>query len=689
LESRNAVARRNLKVLAFFCALVASVRPSWAQNDRFTVAAVKTRTPPRIDGVVDADEWAGASEAKDFIQFVPDKGKPASVATVVRILYDDDYLYFAFICEDPEPKKIQLGSGRRDGISSSTGTDSVTVELDTFDDDRACYYFRTNPLGVQHDGRVSDNGRVADNDWDTVWKAAGAWTEYGWSAEMAIPLRSLRYRAGKNQTWGIQFSRYFPRNFEKSFWTGPLEDYRKVSGNGSLTGLDLVKSGNRPTIIPHVISHFQEHQEAEVRAGLDVRHAFSQSVSGYLTLNPDFATVEADREQVNLTRFELNLPEKRHFFIEGNDAYQQDIRLFYSRRVADIYGGVKVFGKVGHSEISALTAQTKRDVETGAATANVSVFRVRRDVMGSSNVGFIAANRLQDGRNQGSFGLDASLFLGDRFSLAMQGAVSYGPSGGKDAAFFVRPGYDSATAHAHVRYRHLGEHFGDNANAVGYIPDDNRRELESAVNKTFYLSRWGLERIEYKSGYDVYWGMDGTLRSWEVSQGVRADLRNRFSLALSHDREYKLFEEKFRNHSSTVELGYNTREWRSVALAYRFGRNFGSDFSLVTGEVKQNLTRRLSLQYNLSKLVYSPDPTNRSTWIHVIVADHYFTRDLFLKCFYQINSAIDKRNAQVVFAYRFQPPFGLLQAAYQNGSPRFGEAGFQDHTLFLKLAYIF
>ncbi len=680
---------RHFLSLALLAAIAACARFSFSQFERFTLPAVRAETPPVIDGIVGAEEWAHASQATDFIQFVPDKGKPASVATVAKVLYDDDYIYFGFICADPDPKKIQLGTGRRDGISSATGTDSVTVELDTYDDDRASYYFRTNPVGVQHDGRVSDNGRVADNDWDTIWKSAGAWTPEGWSAEMAIPFRSLRYNTGKNQTWGIQFSRYFPRNFEKSFWTGPLEDYRKVSGNGSLTGLDLMKSGNRPTIIPHVISRFQEHEDASFRAGLDVRHAFSQSVSGFLTLNPDFATVEADREQVNLTRFELNLPEKRYFFIDGNDAYQQDIRLFYSRRVADIYGGIKVFGKIGSSEISALTTQTKPDTEADQPTSNVSVIRLRRDIMGSSNLGFLAANRVQNGKNQGSFGVDTSLFLTKRFTLAMQGAMSYGPGGGSDAAFFIKPSYDSTTLHAHLRYQYLGKRFGDNANAVGFIPDDNRQELDSSINKTFWMSRWSLDRIEYTSNYNVYWGVDGTMRSWEVTQGIRGDLRSKFSLSFRHDQEFKLFEERFRNHSSTVEVGYNTREWRSVALAYQFGRNFGSDFSLVTGEVKQNLTRSLSMQYNLSRLTYSPDPSGQSTWIHVIVADQYFTKDLFLKCFYQINSAISKKNAQVVFAYRFQPPFGLFQVAYQNGSTRFGDAGSQGHTLFLKLAYVF
>ena len=355
------------RTLFFSFVMLASASSSFGQHERFVLSAVKTATPPKIDGTVDAKEWEGAAVATDFMQFVPNKGDPASYATIVRMLYDDNYLFFGFTCDDPEPKKIQLGTGRRDGLSSTTGTDSVTVELDTFNDDRSSYYFRTNPLGVQHDGRVSENGRISDTDWDGIWKSAGAWTRNGWSAEMAIPMRSIRYRPGADQTWGIQFSRYLPRKFEKSFWTGPLIDYNLVSGNGSLVGLELRKAGGRPMIIPHVISRTQEGHRTDVQAGVDVRHALRQTVSGYLTLNPDFSTVEADQEVVNLTRFELNLPEKRNFFIEGNDAFLQDIRLFYSRRISDIWGGGKVYGRTGTSEFSVLTTQTRPDDEAQAA----------------------------------------------------------------------------------------------------------------------------------------------------------------------------------------------------------------------------------------------------------------------------------------------------------------------------------
>jgi len=650
-----------------------------------TAAPSKLRTPPRIDGRLDEPCWRDAPLLTDFIQFEPAKGAPSSVRTEVRVAYDDTHLYFGFLCYDPEPEKMVLGT-RRDGLLM--GTDSVSVTLDTFHDKRTAYYFRTNPLGVQHDGRISDNGRVADLNWDGVWRSAGDRIPEGWSAEIAIPLSTVKHRTGRDQTWGIQSSRYFPRNLEKSFWTGPLEDYRKMDGNGTLTGLNLESESRRLEIIPHVITRFEEGETAGLEAGLDARYDLTPSISGHMTLNPDFATVEADQEQVNLTRFELNLPEKRNFFLEGNAVYQQRLRLFYSRRITDIYGGAKLYGKSGGSEFAFLTAQTRE--EAGEAdSANFSVIRLKRDVLRSSTIGFLAANRLVNGRNRGTVGVDTSLYFSKTFKFTGQMALGYGDAGKTDLGFFLRPSYDSSSFHIHLRYTYLGKYFGDNVNAVGYIRDDNRHELDSAVSKIFWPGGRLFDRIAYTSNYNIYWGMDRVLRSWDVWQSLTFDFRNKLSVKLRQEEEYKLFEKEFRNRQSQILAGYNLREWQSAAASLTFGKNFDADFILISGILKRKLTRDLSLEYSLSKLRLDPDPGDQSTWIHSLRATQYFHKDLFFKLFFQTNSAIDKRNLQLVFAWRFQPPFGLLQLAYQKGTGRFGEKGEQGHTLFVKAAYVF
>ena len=649
--------------------------------------AVKINEPIRVDGVLDEAAWGRAAVLSDFIQFEPERGATATVRTSVRILYDGAAVYFGFENTDPEMDKIAARISKRD--SDLTEDDAVAVCLDTYGDRRACYYFMTNLLGTQYDGRITDNGLTTDATWDGVWRSVARKTETGWAAEIAIELSSLKYKPGLKKVWGLGLARVFPRRLENSFWQGLVDSPYKVSQFGLLSGLDLERSSEKLQVIPHVVGKLEDWRSVGAEAGVDARYAFTQTVSGNLTVNPDFATVEADQEQINLTRFELSLPEKRNFFLEGSEIYSQRIQLFYSRRVGDIYGGAKVYGKAGGFEFSGLTAQTKPDGELGTDSANFSVIRLKKDIFKDSFVGFLAANRLVGGRNTGTAGLDTSLNFSNTFRFTGQLAMSYGDTKGSNLAFFLRPSIDTATFHFHVRYTQLGETFGDNANAVGYIRDDDRRELDSALEKTFWFKRGFLERIDYESNYNIYWGLQGTLRSWQVDEGLNFDFKNKISLQAEHTEEYKLFEEEFRNRRTQFTLGYNTREWQSASVAYGFGRNFGLSFDLVTGAFNFRLVRDLSLEYGLTRLVFNPDPDGDSTWIHSLRTTYNFTNDLFLKFYYQVNSAIDKMSIQALFVYRFQPPFGLIQFAYQRGSKVFGVAGERTDTLFMKIAYLF
>jgi hypothetical protein len=648
--------------------------------------AKKITEPIIVDGVIDEDVWKETPEVSDFIQFQPRRGELAQFRTVVKIAYDESYVYFGFLCYDSQLDDIAARLVKRD--SDLKPDDSVYVFMDTFNDKQSSYFFGTNLLGTQWDGRFTDNGRTADDTWDGVWKSAGQKTDFGWSAEIAISLTSIKYQPGENKTWGLSLGRGVPRILEYSFWTGPLESTQKVSQFGELTGLELAAMLKKSQIIPHVILKMEEKEPTEFSAGLDMRYAFSQLISGNLTINPDFATVEADQEKINLTRFELSLPEKRNFFLEGSEIYRQRIRLFYSRRIADIYGGVKVYGKSGGFEYQGLSTQAKKDEANDIDSANYTVFRLKRDVMISSTVGFLVANKHINGKNKGTAGFDTALYFTDTFRFTGQFAASYGDHD-TDLAFFLRPSYDSATFHIHLRYTQLGNTFADNANEVGFIRDDNRHEFDSALTKTFWVRKGLFDRIKYSSNYNIYWGLDKTLRSWQVDQELSFDLQNKLSFEVEHHQEYKLFEKDFRNYQTEFQLGYNTREWQAASISYSFGHNFDLDFQLVEGTVHYKLTQDFSLSYQLTRLMYDPDPEDESTWIHVLRSDYYFTKDLFIKLFYQVNTSIDKKNIQVVFVYRFQPPFGFVQLAYQRGTGVFGEKGTQGHTLFFKVTYVF
>ncbi|MYH28327.1 MAG: carbohydrate binding family 9 domain-containing protein [Acidobacteria bacterium] len=671
---------RAAAVALLLASAAAGPRPATAA-DEFSIPARRAAQPPDIDGHVTEREWQGAARAEHFLQFQPQRGAPAELPTVVHVLYDDEFLYAGFQAWDPEPPLSQMIE-RDDPIWND---DSVQIFLDTFHDRRTGYYFMVNGLGTQSDGRIAEDGGSSDGAWDAPWRSRAQRTDYGWSAEIAIPLTSIQYRAGDDVTWGINFGRSRRRSLERTFWAGPVDYWARLSMAGTLVGLDVPRQSRRHQVIPYALSRAQERESPLGAVGLDVRYAVTPHLSAYGTVNPDFATIEADQELVNLTRFEVSLAEKRQFFLEGGELFNQRIRTFYSRRIADIEGGGKLLGKQGPWAMHVLA--TRADPLAAGSSAGYAVARVQRDVAARSNVGVLLSNRTLDGRNQGSVGGDASLYFTENWGLTGQFVHSYGQYSRGAGAFFVRPSYDSATAHFHVGYTHLGDRLADNVNVVGFIVDDDRREVDAALNKTLWLPAGRVERIQYDSAYDVYWGQTGILRSWQMDESISVDFRNRWTTTARHTEEFKRFERDFRNRQTGVEIGYNTRSYQSFRGGVSTGRNFDADFVLASAVAQYKLTDRTSTEYELQRLTLDPDPGG-GTWIHVVRASRFFTPDLFLRVFLQTNSVIDRRNVQAVFVYRYRPPFGTIQVAYQRGTAAFGQRSDQGHTLFLKVTTV-
>jgi hypothetical protein len=644
-------------------------------------------TPPTIDGVVADSEWAGAAVASDFIQYEPNLGQPSPLRTEALIGYDSLHLYVAFRLWDPEPPAAQLT--RRDAALEND--DAVVVVLDSHNDRQSAYYFMTNLLGTQTDGRVANDGRTVDKTWDGAWQSEARRTDYGWTVEYSIPFTSIKYDAGENRTWGINLGRSRRRTLEMSFWAGPLENPFRVSQGGQLVGLNVPPPVQRHQIIVYGLSTVQQATvqqatTANLDAGGDARYAITPEMSAFVTVNPDFATIEADQERVNLTRFELSLPEKRPFFLESAELYRQRIRTFYSRRIPDIRGGGQVQGRAGPWTIATLATFAEEFGDIPRATYGVA--RLQRG-LGSSNVALQFANRNIEGNNRGSLGMDATLFFTRTFGVTGQLVQSWGPHDTGTLGYFIRPSFDSPTSHFHVRYTHLGEHLREHVNAIGFVRDDDRREVDAALTHTFWIRSRTFERLRYSSNYNIYWSQTGLLRSWQIDQSLDLELSNRINTRLAYSEEFKQFEKDFRNRRMRVQLGYNTREFQSAGIGLQFGRNFDSDFLLWTAAAGYKVTPQLSVEYDLQRLVLDPDPDEASTWIHVVRADQFFTKDLFLRVFFQTNSAIDRRNLQAVFVYRYRPPFGSIQLAYQRGTAEFGERSAQGNTFFFKMTFVF
>ena len=390
----------------------------------------------RVDGRLDEAAWQRAEVATDFVQLQPYEGTPASESSIVRILYGDDALYVGFHAVDSDPSAIQAQLTRRDQFSHS---DWVFVAIDSYNDKRTAFQFGTNPVGVKRDSyRYDDSQR--DRDWNAIWDVATEITDDGWTAEFRIPYSQLRFNGRGEQAWGIQFSRWLARSSESSNWA-PLsaQDPGVVSRYGRLTGINDLRKPSRLEIVPYALSRlrqapgevsnpFYEENAAATELGGDLKYAVTSNLTLDMTINPDFAQVEADPAKVNLSAFETFFSEQRPFFLESADIYQLKIgysdQLFHSRRigrrpqgwvntqggfsespeVTTISAAAKLSGKTESGwTLGVLTAQTEEaiaDIVTGDGQrltqtiepeTQYSYARIQRDFRdGRSAIGFVS-----------------------------------------------------------------------------------------------------------------------------------------------------------------------------------------------------------------------------------------------------------------------------------------------------------
>jgi hypothetical protein len=712
-------------ILPLLCFFIFSI-PILGQVQEKEYLAVKAYEHIQIDGQLNESIWEKAPDAGVYIQPEPNRTDPQKIKTSVKILFDDDYLYIGFLCYDTEPENIVAGAVENDG--DLRDTDSIYILIDILQESKAFLYFATNVAGIRSDGMIPKGGRSVDYRWNGIWQSSSRKTEFGWSAEVAIERSALSIEPAQSKSLGLSIARVVPRLEYNIFLPNPLEPAFRVSELRELRVLELLTAEEqielekgaaalllpekRIVIIPYGITELEAGEKISPGVGMDVRYSFSQQMSGWLTAFPDFATVEPDHEQVNLTPFELYLPERRDFFRGTSNIYQQPFGLFYSKRIGDIYGGVKLNGQFETYEFSLISAQTIKDENLDLDSANFSALSFKRtNQTNSFSIGVTAANKLIGGKNKGTAGIEAQLNLTDKLRVAGQFALSYGDYGKKNTAFFIGPSYDSANFHIHLHYKQIDENFGDNANIVGFIPDDNRRELDSAINKTFPLNFGPLMQLRYVSNYNIYWGMDGTLRSWQIDEGLFLDLRERrFSFSVVHTMEYKLNEYilepkriyisdqggwlnlytyDFRNDRTMICSEFYNGEWQQFSLSVTFGKNYGSQFFMFTISKKMEITKNLFSEYYLYRIRYQTESLYNSAFIHVLNVTLIANEKLYWKFFFQSNSDISKSNFHVVCAYTFKPPYGTIQLTYQKGTGMFGEKGIQAHTIFLKIGYMF
>lgn len=690
--------------MVMLAALVAGLMPA-AGHAAAPIGVASLAVAPTIDGDISDTEWIGAGVAdQSFVQIEPAYGEPSPFRTVVRVAQTATALYVAIEAFDPEIERLSAAITQRDAITNRDNNvvqdDTVAVFLDPFGDGRTAYVFRTNPLSTQEDGRIADNGRTIDMQWDSAWRSVAVRREDRWTIEFEIPFSILIYASGMDRTWKANFVRTLPRRLETSAWSGPAESVFRVSGFSDLTGIDLPsQSADVWTLIPYGIVSFEVDKGARAEFGGDVRWRPSSNLAVDLTYNPDFALVDADVEIVNLTRFEVQVPEKRPFFLEGAEMFAQRVppaRQFHSRRLGDISWGVKTNGKVGTgTDFSLITASEDLVVDNTTGdkqTAYYSILRVQQSFgQRGSNIGLLAANRNFGSENAGSFGFDTTTYFSDTLSFYGHIFEVHGPTADGRFGWTVRPSFDTSTTHFHVRWGHFAPGINRDFNVMGFMQDDNRKEFDTNFGHTFFFESGLFERVRPSINWNRWTSFDqGVLRRYSLAPTVETVLRNGLEFEVNYRNEYRLIDNDkgYYNNQTTFTGGWNSRDGRSISANIGTGRNFDNDLLLYGGEAQWAFGDSFRVSYSLTRLELAPDYENEGTTIHVFETTYAFNPDLFVRAFYQSSSVIEKENIQVLGVWRFNPPFGQLQIAYQKGTSAFGTQSAQGHTFFTKLAYV-
>ncbi len=532
----------------------AFVQPVAAQpsKERPFIQAVKVETGPRIDGVLDDAAWQGATPVGNFTQQEPNLGQPATERTEVRIVYDARTIYIAVHAYQTGGVDATAAGSETDPHAAHRGgvvatemrrdsdrlfdEDNFQVILDTFKDSRNGYMFVTTPLGAKLEQQVFDEGEGGgrgttsnvNRNWEGVWDSAAKITDDGWTAEMAIPTNTLRFRPTDGQTWGINFLRHIRRKNELDYWAPIPRAYSltRVSLAGELRGLQNLSLGwdlkLKPFVVVgprnRVLSAASTQNTWTRDVGLDARYGVTPSLNLDLTLNTDFAQVEVDEQQVNLTRFGLFFPEKRDFFLENSNAFavgtgssftstpvQTD--LFFSRRIGlsdtgqpvPIIGGARLTGKVGKNNLAVMDVQT--DSAFAKPGENFFVSRYSRDVFRRSRVGALFINKSAvDGSDHfnRTMAVDANFGLGKSLQINSYVAKTESPDGvvsgrGQDMALYGRIAYRDPRLSMWVNYLDVQDNF--NAEA-GFVQRRGIRTTKAYFSPTPRPKRGNIKLME-------------------------------------------------------------------------------------------------------------------------------------------------------------------------------------------------
>ncbi|MDH5385553.1 MAG: carbohydrate binding family 9 domain-containing protein [Candidatus Aminicenantes bacterium] len=444
----------------------------------------RTETPPEMDGNIEENCWKNIQPVSGFFQFDPFNGEKASEETFVWAAYDQKNIYFAFLMKDTRPEKIWAELTPRNTYENN---DSIKVILDAYNDKRTSIEFTVNPKGVQK------------NSVETIWKSGAAIRSDGWSAEMAIPFKSLRFSPEENQVWGINFERYIHRLNETDYWTDVDRDKPSLHQMGELSGLSGIRPGYNLEFFPYAgirSSRWNGDKDDKIAGGLDVKYGILPNLYLDMTASPDFSEVESDPFIYQLSPYENYFSENRPFFTEGSRYFQlatelgdfwgDDLSLFYSRRISDPKIAAKISGKTGGYSFGVLGAVN--DEEDGDVL--FSVVRIQKDIFKNSQIGIYYTGMNTSGDHNRNFAIDYNFNFKDIYYLRGMSALSY------------NQGVPSRNNGMHII------HFERDADAGVQLEMNFQRIEENVDVRTGFVNQSDIQMTELSTGY-----------AWRFNQG--------------------------------------------------------------------------------------------------------------------------------------------------------------------------
>ncbi len=687
--------RRALALLAVPGVLAAAPGARGEEGADRVVAAPLVEEAPVVDGVLDDEVWRLAATVSGFVQEEPRQGEPATFPTEVLVAMTRDALLIAARLSDPDPAAVVAREYRRD--SDLESDDNFTVALDTYHDQRNAFFFSTNAVGTRLDGLVQNEGASVNNEWDGVWEAGSRRTDDGWSTEMVIPFETLRFPSGATR-FGLNFGRSVARTREASWWAEISNDWGfnarwRVSAYGELEGLGPAQPGGRVKLKPFGVAHSTggvEERDNGGDLGLDAKVALGPNLNLDLTMNTDFAQVEADEQQVNLTRFELFFPEQREFFLENAGLFQvgevtqpfdpPQTLLFFSRRIGlsedgdivPILGGARITGKLGATDVGAFHIR-QQEVAGASPATGFSAIRLRRDVLDRSSVGVLALDRTEVGGLSHRVAAADFSWAANEFSrvsgFVARASAPDGAAGSASdsAALGLHAEAVNDLWGAYADYVHIGEDFDS---PMGYVPRSGIRKVMGNAMFKPRPGRFGIRQIFMGSGFVWITDPDGTVQSGAIETGPYFLFEDGSSFFFNVGREVEGLDSSFELRDGVViDDGeyWNTR-FMTMAETSRSRRVSLNLFAMNSGffdgrlrilspgvAVRPHPRLRLQVNYSRNEIRLPQEGGDFNTNLIVLRALAALSPDAFVRALLQWNDDDGDFSANVQFRWTWRP----------------------------------